>query len=228
MESSAEFVEALAVGLGRLEEGLVEVAARSKYPDCPGPVGPVCRCPEARYYYCLAPIVFPQVEAAAVAEAVRTVWPSLVARAVELDLRAQTVGDLNLELRLAAGLPGGWEFVDQGFPDSWPGLDDSDASWSGVLDYFRLTDEEWQDDPADAAQWFDEKGCYVVSVLTWGQHLPALGLTTGWLLASAMRLAKGLDACAPTKIDRVLDALDAVRPGIWDGEDMRGLWPDRV
>ena len=106
---SEGFTEALAVGLGRLEEGLAVLAVSSPLItnlNCPGARDEVCQClPEQKRgnpSWCIPPIPMPLVTAEQVAVAVRVVWPKIVAETSQIDLTADTVARVNAQLRGAA------------------------------------------------------------------------------------------------------------------------------
>ena len=225
---SEGFREALAVGLGRLEEGLAVLAVSSPLItnlNCLGARGGVCQClPEQKRgnpSWCIPPIPMPLVTAEQVAVAVRVVWPKIVAEASQIDLTADTVARVNAQLRGAAGMGSTVTFDDAGNVSRWPKSGDS-TGWSGLIAELQSDhDDEWKQ------QWEDELGCYIMAELAWNQHVPALGLTTGCLMAVGWRLARGLEVYAPDpdRTERTLQALDGTRPGLWDAEDFRGMWP---
>jgi len=213
--------EALAIGLGVLEPRLADLGLCSKSVknrDCPGPLAGVCRC---GLDWCVPPLAIAVVPAERVATAVRSVWPAIEDAPTQLSLAPESVADLNARLRGAAGLPADVSFADRGFEWNGPGFTDADLRWSGYVE----SDEEFSGEEG----WAEQRGTYIVCQLAWGGHVPALGLTTGWLLASGLRLADGLEAFAPdpARADEFLEALDDARPGIWDAETVRGMWPNR-
>ena len=218
LDDVLNLTEAMAVGLGHLEVRLIDLGVHSrfvKHLDCLGPKDGVCRCCEG---WCIPPMYFWPVQATQVATAVRKVWPDMVTHIKDVSLDIDFVADLNARIRRAAGLPDAIQFVDQGDAYPWPGVPGR-SDWTGLIENMNeICDEE---------QCFDEWGVYIMSQLTWGQHVPVLGLTTGWLLASALRLARGRDVEAPnlTEADDFMEALDGGRPGLWDCESMRGKWP---
>jgi len=228
--TSEGFLDALAVGLGQLEERFADRAAASKLvtrPDCRGPRDGNCGCAEA---WCVPPISVAKVDTVRVVQAVRTVWPEVVTDVARLDVSVSSVAGLNARLRGAAGLPDKEQFFDQGMLtmnigskrialSPWPGCSNADTTWSTFAE---LWWEQCQEFGFGEDSW-------VVSQLAWGGHVPALGLSTGWILASSLRLRHGIDAYAPDPVnaERFLDALDGARPGIWDAEQLRSLWPCR-
>jgi len=220
-DNSSDLTESLARGLGALEPRLADLGLYSKSVknrDCPGPLAGVCRCGEA---LCIPAVVVTPVPAERVATAVRAVWPDIEDDPTWLSLAPESVTNLNARLRGAAGLPADATFIDKSFCGRWPGAGDVDVSWSTLVSELS--------DGGDDEAWAEELGTYIVCQLAWGGHVPALGLTTGWLLASGLRLASGLDVFAPdpTRADQFLAALDGARPGVWDTESVRGMWPDR-
>jgi hypothetical protein len=144
-----------------------------------------------------------QVEAA-----VRIAWPGVIeqARRGRLDLGTEVIAVLNARLRAGAGLPDAVVFEDGRPPSTWSSLVDDILGGDGSPD---LCDWDYA----------------VMGQLAWGGHVPALTLSTAWLLISGLRLQAGKDAVAPRASldDAFLAALDDTRPGLWDAEGMRAL-----
>ena len=217
------FTDRLARSLGLLEKGLAHLGLYSQSisnPYCPGPVDGECVSP-CWGGWCIPPIRMPQIDADRVADAVRVVWPEIVQEADKLDISASTVADLNARIRRAAGLPDDWQFLDRPPPLSTDR--DGDDSWQSFVSVMHESAAEYPE------QAVDEVGCYLIACLAWNTHVPALGLTTGWLLACALRIAQGVDVYAPdpAHLDTLLDALDGTRPGLTDAETLRAIWPHR-
>jgi len=219
--------DALASGLARLEKGLADLASESKLisqKDCSGPVAGACQCSSKSCHpsWCIPVIPWVRVEPSAVEAAVGTVWPELVARADRLDLGAETVAALNAQIRRETGLQGDVVFRDSGAVEHWP-EEVGDNSWSNLERQIRELEMDFPDDPPGYFH------CMIMSSLAWDGHVPSLGLTTGWLLVAGLRFARGLSIPLPVpdRDEKFLDALDGVRPGLWDMETLRSFWPDR-